>query len=135
VEKNKKFASFFDFIQEPAADLDRICNLKSRRNKRTKQHLLSVQRTDINNVKIFDLNENVLAKRCKIKDCQCKGKDQQHIFRIYDSGLSFDQRFSILAVGIFMKSQSKKAVDFSLKGLNISKTNKKQQSHSFCSSI
>jgi len=135
VEKNKKFASFFDFMQEPPADLDRICNLKSRRDKRTKKHLLSVQRTDINNVKIFDLNDNVFVKRCKIKDCQCKGKDQQHIFRIYDSGLSFDQRYSILAVGIFMRSQSKKAVDFSLKGLNISKTNKKQQSHSFCSAI
>merc|ERR1719464_1834049 len=42
VEKNKKFDSFFEFISEPATDLDRICNLKSRRDKRTRKHFLSV---------------------------------------------------------------------------------------------
>merc|ERR1712154_42896 len=130
-EKNKKFDSFFDFLPEPPNDLDLICNLKSRRNKRTRKHLLSVQRTDINNVKIFDLNKNVLVKRCKIRDCKCSGNDK-HIFRIYDSALSFDQRFSIFAVGLYTKSQSKKAFGFSLKGLNITKNDKKMQSHSFC---
>jgi len=130
VEKNKKFDSFFEFISEPATDLDRICNLKSRRDKRTRKHFLSVQRTDINNVKIFDLDKKILIKRIKIRE------DEKFIFRIYDSGLSFDQRFSVLAVGIFRAAQNKKAIAFSLKGLNISKNAKKiTQNHSFSDAV
>ena len=132
-EKLNAFNSFFNILYEPPQDLDRICNLKVRKNS------LLIQRRDINHLKVFDLNSNALTKRFKIADCKCfddprqkEESGEKHKFRIYDSGISFNQKYAILAVGVFQKKNTKKAVGFSLRGLKIPKSAKKSSSYIFC---
>eukprot|EP01084_Bolivina_argentea_P260516 439983_1 len=152
--KLNAFKSFFDYIYEPPQDLDKICNLKVRKK------LLIVQRKDINHVKVFNLSndiqeKNILLKRFKIRQCECykndidyernqlynmkhkygrkkSDEDEKHAFRIYDSGISFNQKYLVLCVGTFGKANMRKAIKFSLKGFKIPRSAKKPSSHSFC---
>eukprot|EP01083_Nonionella_stella_P019080 53040_1 len=130
-DKLEPFESFFKCIDEPPQDLDLVKSLKIR-NK-----LLMVQRKDKKNqIKLFSLSDgNGLFRTYKITQCQYQDeKDKMrncHIFRVYDSGISFNEKYVILCVGIFDPHNLKKAVAFSLRGFKIAKS-KKVKMCSFC---
>lgn len=99
-------------------DLDHINNLRLRQN------LIAVQRKGINYVKVFDVQQNKFIKNYQIDDgCE------DHRFKIYDCGISYDRKYAILCVGIFNKenlsnlSLSRSA----LKGFKIPKSKKTAQ--------
>ena len=104
------------------SDLDHIQKLKLRSN------LLMVQRAGINYVKVFDVKTNKMIKKYQVEDGQYADDVECHDtepnkYRIYDSGISFDQKYAILCVGVLTKENCSnlEANRSSLKGFRIPK--------------
>jgi len=89
-----------------------------------------VQRWGINYVKVFDVEQNKLVKKFSIEPVQQNHEVEStteselvNKYRIYDSGISFDQKYAILCVGVFNKENRDNldANRSSLKGFKIPK--------------